>query len=66
MKQLSTLGYYYMMFSMASAFYFCTAAIFGWRGPDFGTGSSSLTGGRSYYSGSSYGRSSGGSWGGGK
>ena len=60
MKRISTLGWCYLVFGLASCGYFCAAAISGWPGPDFNSG------GNSYSGGSSYGRSYGGFWGGGK
>ncbi len=59
MKSISKAAWFYLVYGLIACGYFSTAAVNRWRGPDFdsdGSGSS----------GSSYGRSSGGSWGGGK
>ena len=65
LKNISTLGWCYFTYSLLACGYFTAAAIGGWKGlsldmqPGSGYGSS-------YSGGSSYGRSSGGFWGGGK
>ena len=71
MSQLSTASKFYLGFCLATCGYFCTAAMQGWQGPDFGGGAggrshSSGSYGHSYSSGSYGGRSSGGFGGGGK
>ncbi len=60
MKQISTTGWTYIVYSLMFCGYFSTASLSGWRAPDFSAGGGSSSGG------SYYGRSSGGSWGGGK
>ena len=70
MKSISALGWWYAAFGTATCVYLCAAAIGGWSGPVFDTGSSYGQSGSSYgpvYSSGSYGgRSSGGFGGGGK
>lgn len=65
LKNISPLGWTYFTYCLVACGYFTAAAIGGWKGPDFdmptGSGYSN-----SYSGGSSYGRSSGGFWGGGK
>ena len=60
MKSISKQGWMYLVYGLAVCGYFTAAAVGHWRGPDFGSGGSSFTGG------SSYSRGWGGSWGGGK
>ncbi len=65
--RVTTLGWCYAAFGASMCVYLCAAGFGKWRGPDIDTGGGSGSGGSYYYSGaSSYGRSSGGSWGGGK
>ena len=64
MKHLSLIGVGYTSLCVATCVWFGAAVKGGWRGPDLGVSGGS---GGSYFSGgSSYGRSSGGFWGGGK
>ncbi len=72
MKAISFVGWSYLVFGMATCGYFCAAAIGGWPGPQttFIPGGSSPGSRTGYFGGSShssgFGRSFGGSWGGGK
>ena len=67
LKNISEVGWYYLTYGLLTCGYFCAAAIGGWKFPDLDGGGGSYSGsGSSYSGGSSYGRSSGGSWGGGK
>ena len=61
MKWISGSGWSFIAYGLAVCGYFSTALVKHWRAPDLPAGD-----GSSYSSGSSYGRSSGGSWGGGK
>lgn len=63
LKNISKLGWCYFTYCLFACGYFTAAAIGGWKGLslDMQPGS-----GSSYSGGSSYGRSSGGFWGGGK
>lgn len=60
MKQISTQGWAFLAYGLAVCGYFSTAVVNRWPAPEFPADNGS------YSSGSSYGRSSGGSWGGGK
>ncbi|MBM3970718.1 MAG: hypothetical protein FJ302_12795 [Planctomycetes bacterium] len=64
-KNISSVGWCYLTYGLLTCGYFCAAAIGGWRYPDLLSALDS-PGYSSNSSGSSYGRSSGGSWGGGK
>ena len=68
LKNISGLGWCYFTYSVLACGYFCAAAIGGWTFPDvlsvFDEGGSSSR--SSYSGGSTYGRSAGGFWGGGK
>lgn len=66
LKNISPTGWSYMVYSLLTCGYFCAAAIGGWKFPDVLAFVDNPGGGSSYSGGSSYGRSSGGSWGGGK
>ena len=67
LKNISGLGWCYFTYSVLACGYFCAAAIGGWKFPDLDSGGGSYSGsGSSYSGGSTYGRSSGGFWGGGK
>lgn len=67
LKNISSAGWCYFTYSLLACGYFTAAAIGGWKFPDVLAFVDHLDGGGSSYSGgSSYGRSSGGSWGGGK
>lgn len=63
LKNISTMGWSYFTYCLFACGYFTAAAIGGWKGPSLDIPSGS---GSSYSGGSSYGRSSGGFWGGGK
>lgn len=60
MKWISASGWGFIAYGLSVCGYFSTAVVNRWPAPDM------QSGGSSYSSGSSYGRSSGGSWGGGK
>ncbi|GDY08848.1 hypothetical protein LBMAG52_23340 [Planctomycetia bacterium] len=66
LKNISEVGWCYLTYGLLTCGYFCAAAIGGWKFPDVLAFVDHLDEGSSYSGGSSYGRSSGGSWGGGK
>lgn len=72
MSQITTAGRYYLMMGTAASVFFCAAALGRWPSPDFGSGGAAGfgTSGRSTYGNSSgsssFGRTTGGFWGGGK
>lgn len=63
LKNVSTVGWCYITYGLLTCGYFCAAAVGHWRFPDV---LSVFDDRGSYSGGSSYGRSSGGFWGGGK
>ena len=65
LKNISPLGWSYFTYCLFACGYFTAAAIGGWKGLSLDTLPSSGYS-SSYSGGSSYGRSSGGFWGGGK
>ncbi len=65
MNRLSTMGRIYLIFGFITCGCYCAAGFGRWMTPDFGIRSAFMSGGSGGH-GSSYGRSSGGFWGGGK
>lgn len=66
LKNISPLGWTYFTYCLVACGYFTAAAIGGWKGLSIDTLPSSGYGNSYSSGGSSYGRSSGGFWGGGK